>query len=94
MSIKLKDLLFEQPPRPASPSGKSGGQEEPEEKPLKTDIPDSPFSPDIQQVLDKLEQILLTWEKKQYKSDESRWKNYYFDIKKLVSTIHGEKDEV
>ena len=39
-------------------------------KPLKIDIPDSPFEPDTQQIKDKLRNILTMWKTKEYPSDE------------------------
>lgn len=35
-------------------------------------------------VIAKLEEILVTWETKEYPSDEARWKEYYEDIEKVV----------
>ena len=35
-------------------------------------------------VINKLEDILETWEKKEYNSDEDRWNQYYLDIEELV----------
>ena len=74
--IKLKDLIKDQtdmlrekfiyrrlheadPPTP--PAG--GGGEDTEPKKLKIDIPDSPFEPDVNQVKDRLKQILKNWQK-------------------------------
>ena len=50
------------PPQP--PTG-GGGEEEkpPEPQKLKIDIPDSPFEPDVNQVKDRLKQILKNWQK-------------------------------
>ena len=46
------------PPKP--PAG--GGEDKPPEpQKLKIDIPDSPFEPDINQVKDRLKQILKQW---------------------------------
>mgnify|MGYP005828983067 FL=1 len=92
--IKLKDLLVEQPPKPSftkggeskPPSNKGDG----DSKEIKTDIPDSPFGPDVNQIKDKLKQILKQWKVKEYPSDEIRWKLYYKDILKLVNTLDGE----
>jgi hypothetical protein len=74
-----------EPPSPAA----AGGGDEP--KKLKIDIPDSPFEPDINQVKDRLKQILKQWEERQYPSDEYRWKSYYKDILKLVKHLDGDK---
>ena len=63
----------------------------PESKKLKIDIPDTPFEPDINQVKDRLKQILKQWQVKEYPSDEIRWKLYYKDILKLVNHLEGDK---
>ena len=76
------------PPAGAPPAGGEGGEEP---KKLKIDIPDSPFEPDINQVKDRLKQILKQWQVKQYPSDEYRWKSYYKDIQKIVNYLDGEK---
>ena len=78
------------PPQP--PAG-GGGEEEkpPEPQKLKIDIPDSPFEPDVNQIKDKLKQILKQWKVQQYPSDEIRWKMYYKDLLKLVSQLDGDK---
>jgi hypothetical protein len=36
-------------------------------------------------IIAKLEEILETWETKEYKSDEARWNEYYLDIEDLVT---------
>ena len=105
MVIKMKDLIKGQndmlrekfvhrrlneadPPKP--PTG--GGEDKPPEpQKLKIDIPDSPFEPDINQVKDRLKQILKQWQVKEYPSDEIRWKLYYKDILKLVNHLEGDK---
>lgn len=38
----------------------------------------------LSDILDDLDDILKTWESKEYSSDESRWKEYYQDIADLV----------
>ena len=58
---------------------------------LKIDIPDSPFEPDVNQIKDKLKQMLKQWKVRQYPSDEIRWKLYYKDLLKLVTQLDGEK---
>ena len=92
--IKLKDLLVEQPPKPpAKPPAKGdSGNEPPKPQPVKTDIPASPFEPDVSQIKDKLKQILKQWQVKQYPSDEIRWKMYHRDILKLVKQLTGDKE--
>ena len=76
------------PPKP--PAG--GGEDKPPEpQKLKIDIPDSPFEPDVNQVKDRLKQILKQWKVKEYPSDEIRWKLYYKDILKLVNHLEGNK---
>ena len=68
------------PPQP--PAG--GGEEKPAEpKKLKIDIPDSPFEPDINQVKDRLKQILKQW--------KIAGKSNAGDIIKLVNYLDGEK---
>ena len=103
MVIKMKDLikqqnflrekfvhrrLDEQPPQPPA-QGKEDKPPEPQK--LKIDIPDTPFEPDINQVKDRLKQILKQWQIKQYPSDEYRWKSYYKDVQKLVNYLDGDK---
>ena len=77
------------PPKP--PAGGEGGGEDTGPKKLKIDIPDSPFEPDINQVKDRLKQILKQWQVKEYPSDEYRWKSYFKDVQKLVNYLDGEK---
>ena len=76
------------PPKPPA-----GGEEDkpPEPQKLKIDIPDSPFEPDVNQIKDKLKQILKQWKVQQYPSDEIRWKMYYKDLLKLVNQLDGDK---
>ena len=96
----MKDLIAQQkflnekfiqneadaPPPPA------GGEEKPPEpQKLKIDIPDSPFEPDINQVKDRLKQILKQWETNQYPNDRVRWNDYFHDIEKLVKVLDGDK---
>ena len=68
-----------------------GEEPPPESKKLKIDIPDSPFEPDVNQIKDRLKQILKQWQVKEYPSDEYRWKSYYKDVKKIVNILDGEK---
>ena len=73
------------------------GEAPPEEAPaepskLKIDIPDTPFEPDINQVKDRLKQILKQWKVGEYPSDEYRWKSYYKDVLKLVKQIEKNKE--
>jgi len=102
MVIKMKDLIKAQGDElrkkfiwneggGAPPPG-GGGEEEPSEpKKLKIDIPDSPFEPDINQVKDRLKQILKQWQVGEYPSDEYRWKSYFKDVQKLVKVLDGDK---
>ena len=76
------------PPKP--PAG-GGGGEDTKPKKLKIDIPDSPFEPDINQVKDRLKQILKQWQVGKYPSDEYRWKSYFKDVQKLVNYLDGDK---
>ena len=85
----VEEVLNEQPPAQQQDKEK----EEPQEKPLKTDIPNSPFEPDVNQVKDELTKILKQWEIKQYPSDEVRWKLYFKDISNLVNKIKGETSD-
>ena len=76
----------------ADPPPAAGGEDKPPEpQKLKIDIPDTPFEPDINQVKDRLKQILKQWQVKEYPSDEIRWKLYYKDILKLVNHLEGDK---
>ena len=77
------------PPAGGAPPAGGGGEDEP--KKLKIDIPDSPFEPDINQVKDRLKQILKQWQVGEYPSDEYRWKSYFKDVQKLVNHLDGEK---
>ena len=105
MVIKMKDLIKAQndilrekfvhrrlheadPPKPPA-----GGEEDkpPEPQKLKIDIPDSPFEPDINQVKDRLKQILKQWATNQYPNDRVRWNDYFHDIEKLVKVLDGDK---
>ena len=104
MVIKMKDLIKGQtdilrekfvhrrlheadPPKP--PAG--GGEEESKPKKLKIDIPDTPFEPDINQVKDRLKQILKQWATNEYPNDRVRWNDYFHDIEKLVKVLDGDK---
>jgi len=105
MVIKMKDLIKAQndmlrdkfihrrlheadPPQP--PAG--GGEDKPSEpKKLKIDIPDSPFEPDVNQVKDRLKQILKQWATNEYPNDRVRWNDYFHDIEKLVKVLDGDK---
>ena len=95
MVIKMKDLikaqtdmlrekfvhrrLDEQPPQPSQDKE----EKPPEPQKLKIDIPDSPFEPDINQVKDRLKQILQNW-KKFGKANPN-------DIVTLIKYLDGEK---
>ena len=71
----------------------TGGGEDKPSKPqkLKIDIPDTPFEPDINQVKDRLKQILKQWATNQYPNDRVRWNDYFHDIEKLVKVLDGDK---
>ena len=75
------------PPKP--PPG--GEDKPPEPQKLKIDIPDSPFEPDVNQIKDRLKQILKQWQVREYPSDEYRWKSYFKDVQKLVNYLDGDK---
>ena len=70
------------PPQP--PAG-GGGEEEkpPEPQKLKIDIPDTPFEPDVNQVKDRLKQILSQWQKAGAANPK--------DIVTLLKYLDGEK---
>ena len=94
----MKDLLDQQKflnekfIKEEDPPAAGGGEAKPPEpQKLKIDIPDTPFEPDVNQIKDRLKQILKQWQVKQYMSDEHRWKEYYKDILKLVKHLDGEK---
>ena len=92
--ISLKKLLSEQSPeksKKSAPEQPAGGETS---KELKIDIPDTPFEPDLNQVMDRLSHILKQWQVKKYPSDEYRWKSYYKDILQLISQVKGEADEI
>jgi len=101
MVIKMKDLIKAQTDElrkkfiwnegegGAPPGG--GGEEESKPKKLKIDIPDTPFEPDINQVKDRLKQILKQWATNEYPNDRVRWNDYYHDIEKLVKVLDGDK---
>ena len=97
MVIKMKDLIKDQtdmlrekfvhrrlheadPPKPPT-----GGSEDkpPEPQKLKIDIPETPFEPDVNQVKDRLKQILQNW-KKFGKANPN-------DIVTLIKYLDGEK---
>ena len=98
MVIKMKDLLDQQKflnekfIKEEDPPAVGGGEEKPPEpQKLKIDIPETPYEPDVNQVKDRLKQILKQWQVKQYMSDKHRWKDYYKDILKLVKHLDGDK---
>ena len=97
--IIIEELLNEQPPmppkkKPPQPPQGGGGEGE-TSKELKIDIPDSPFNPDIGQVVSQIKDILKQWKVKEYPSDKHRWVEYYKDIVKLVQQIQGDiPDEI
>ena len=100
MVIKMKDLIkvqndmlrekFVHSRLDEQPS-QDGEEKPPEPQKLKIDIPETPFEPDVNQVKDRLKQILKQWQVKQYPSDEYRWKSYYKDLLKLVNHLYGEE---
>jgi hypothetical protein len=47
-----------------------------------------------EEILSRLEDILKTWEEKEYDSDKDRWEEYYKDVEELVGEFREElKDE-
>jgi len=103
MVIKMKDLIKVQNDmlrekfvhrrlHEADPPPAGGGEEKPPEpQKLKIDIPDTPFEPDINQVKDRLKQILKQWASNEYPNDRVRWNDYFHDIEKLVKVLDGDK---
>ncbi len=94
MVIKMKDLIKAQTDElrkkfiwnegegGAPPAG--GGEEKPPEpQKLKIDIPDSPFEPDVNQIKDRLKQILKNWQKFGKANPN--------DIVTLIKYLDGEK---
>ena len=105
MVIKMKDLIKVQNDmlrekfvhrrlNEADPPPPAGGGEDKPPKPqkLKIDIPDTPFEPDINQVKDRLKQILKQWATNEYPNDRVRWNDYYHDIERLVKQFKNEKN--
>ena len=92
----VEEVLNEQPPMPPKKKPPQGGGGEGETtKDLKIDIPDSPFNPDIGQVVSQIKDILKQWKVKEYPSDKHRWVEYHKDIVKLVQQIQGDiPDEI
>ena len=103
MVIKMKDLIKDQNDmlrekfihrrlHEADPPPAGGGEDKPPEpQKLKIDIPDTPFEPDINQVKDRLKQILKQWATNEYPNDRVRWNDYFHDIEKLVKVLDGDK---
>ena len=99
----MKDLLAQQkfmnekfineaePPKPPAGGGGAPGGGEETEKKVKTDIPESPFEPDVSQIKDELKNLLKQWKIKNYMSDQHRSQEYYKDLMKLLNTLEGEK---
>ena len=96
MVIKMKDLIKAQNDmlrekfvhrrlHEADPPPAGGGEEEkpPEPQKLKIDIPDSPFEPDVNQIKDRLKQILKNWQKFGKANPN--------DIVTLIKYLDGEK---
>ena len=80
--IKLKKLLMEQPPQPPQKKPE-GGDDAPKPQKLKIDIPQTPFEPDVNQVKDRLKQILKNWQKFGKANPN--------DIVTLIKYLDGEK---
>jgi hypothetical protein len=92
MVIKMKDLIKAQNHElrkkfiygeGESPPAGGGEEKPPEPQKLKIDIPDTPFEPDVNQVKDRLKQILQNW-KKFGKANPN-------DIVTLIKYLDGEK---
>ena len=68
----------------AEPPPAAGGEDKPPEpQKLKIDIPDTPFEPDVNQVKDRLKQILKNWQKFGKANPN--------DIVTLIKYLDGEK---
>ena len=68
----------------AEPPPAGGGEEKPPEpQKLKIDIPESPFEPDVNQIKDRLKQILKNWQKFGKANPN--------DIVTLIKYLDGEK---
>ena len=95
MVIKMKDLIKAQNDmlrekfvhrrlHEADPPPTGGDEEKPAEpQKLKIDIPDTPFEPDINQVKDRLKQILSQWQKAGVVNPK--------DIVTLIKYLDGDK---
>jgi len=88
MVIKMKDLIKAQNGELRKKFIWNEGEAPPEEAPaepqkLKIDIPDSPFEPDVNQIKDRLKQILQNW-KKFGKANPN-------DIVTLIKYLDGDK---
>jgi hypothetical protein len=95
MVIKMKDLIKGQTDmlrekfvhrrlHEADPPPAGGGEDKPPEpQKLKIDIPDSPFEPDVNQIKDRLKQILKNWQKFGKANPN--------DIVTLIKYLDGEK---
>jgi len=60
---------------------------------IKTNVPESPFDIDIDQVVSGLRDILKRWKEKEYSSDKDRWKSYYQDIIKFTTHVSGDSND-
>ena len=89
----VEEVLNEQPPAPAAKPPAGGGEEDKPKK-LKTDIPDSPFEPDVSKVVSILKKVLDRWKTKEYMSDKHRWQEYYKDILKVVKFLDGDDNGI
>ena len=78
---RLHSRLDEAPPQ--SPTQGGGEEKPPEPQKLKIDIPDSPFEPDVNQIKDRLKQILKNWQKFGKANPN--------DIVTLIKYLDGEK---
>ena len=86
--IKMKDLIKAQNNELRKKFIWKEGEAPPEEAPaepqkLKIDIPESPFEPDVNQIKDRLKQILKNWQKFGKANPN--------DIVTLIKYLDGEK---
>ena len=48
-------------------------------------------SPDENNLIDDLKKILVTWETKEYNTDQERWQEYFYDIQELIEDYEEEE---
>ena len=84
MMVWVREKFVHRRLNEAEPPPAGGGEEKPSEpQKLKIDIPDTPFEPDINQVKDRLKQILKNWQKSGKANPN--------DIVTLIKYLDGDK---